>query len=471
MAGSSVQPPQDQDPILSSRLEGLKLLAEHLSEPIVIFSPAMKMVYANPSADKIAQECPLIEQTQQEELDPSQCVLEPCEACPGKQILEVSQAAVHSRKSNSPAAEIHKTCPLPQAVPLPGEQGQVGYVVMMGSTARESLVLKDDAIPTASHLPIAINRENQRHIELIGDSPSMQQLVEMIHLVAASEATVLIQGESGTGKELVAKTIHRLSPRRDNPFVVVECSSLPETLLESELFGHVRGSFTGATADRKGLFEEAEGGTIFLDEIADTNSVFQAKLLRVLQEGEIKPVGSSQSIKVNVRVISACNRSLTDMIKNKVFRVDLYYRLAVLPITIPPLRGRPSDIALLVKHFFEQACERHRRKEITIAPEALDALVRHTWPGNVRELENLLERAVVTAKGPTITVEDLFSGSIESHHPKDLSSVSKAARQKAEKAKIVETLRHAGGDKTKTARILKISRASLYNKLKSYQIQ
>ena len=471
MAGSSVQPHQENDPILSSRLDGLKLLADHLSEPIVIFNPAMKLVYANPSAEKIAQECPLIEQTQQEGLDPSHCVLEPCEACPGKQFLEVSQAAVHSRESHSPGAELHKTCPLPQAVPLPGEKGQVGYVVMMGSTARDSMVLKDDATPIASHDPVAVNRENERQLELIGESPSMQQLVEMIHLVAASEATVLIQGESGTGKELVAKTIHRLGPRRDHPFVVVECSSLPETLLESELFGHVRGSFTGATADRKGLFEEAEGGTIFLDEIADTNSVFQAKLLRALQEGEIKPVGSSQSIKVNVRVISACNRSLTDMIKSKAFRVDLYYRLAVLPITIPPLRERPSDVALLVTHFFERACRKHCRDEITIAPDALDALVRHTWPGNVRELENLLERVVVTAKGPTITVGDLFDVPVESSHPKDLSSVSKAARQQAEKAKIVETLRKAGGDKTKTARLLNISRASLYNKLKTYQIQ
>ena len=471
MAGSRVQSQSENDPTLSSRLDGLKLLAEHLSEPIVIFSPAMKLVYANPSAEKIAQECPLIEQTQTDGLDPSHCVLEPCEACPGKQILEVSQAAVQSRESKTPDAEHHRTCPLPQAVPVPGEKGQVGYVVMMGGTAQESRVLKDDTTPRVSHVPVTSHREKDRRIELIGDSPRMQQLVEMIHLVAASEATVLIQGESGTGKELVAKTIHRLSPRRDHPFVVVECSALPETLLESELFGHVRGSFTGATADRKGLFEEAEGGTIFLDEIADTNSVFQAKLLRALQEGEIKPVGSSQSIKVNVRVISACNRSLQEMMKKKTFRVDLYYRLAVLPITIPPLRERPSDVALLATHFFEKACHKHGRAQTTIAPDAMDALVRHTWPGNVRELENLIERVVVTAKGPTITIGDLFQSPVESHHPKDLPSVSKAAKHKAEKAKILETLRQAGGDKTQTARLLNISRASLYNKLKTYQIQ
>ena len=252
---------------------------------------------------------------------------------------------------------------------------------------------------------------------------------------------------------------------------MVECSSLPETLLESELFGHVRGSFTGATADRKGLFEEAEGGTIFLDEIADTNSVFQAKLLRVLQEGEIKPVGSSRSIKVNVRVISACNRSLTDMMKSQAFRPDLYYRLAVLPLTIPALRERREDIPSLVHHFLDHSSQKHGKPTMAIDKTALESLVHHAWPGNVRELENLIERVVVTTKGLTIAVGDLFHSPVENLHPKDLSSVSKAARQKAEKAKIVETLRHAGGDKTKTARMLKISRASLYNKLKSYQIQ
>ena len=471
MAGSSTQIPPDEDLTLSSRLEGLKLLAEHLSEPVIIFNPELKLVYSNPSADKIVEECPLVEHAQQEGLCPTHSLLEPCDACPGKQLLEVSQAAANCMKEE-PVVEVQRhNCPLPRAVPLPGESGEIGYVVMMGVNGRESVVLKDEANPVSFQPPASLDVEEEGGSELIGESPPMQQLVEMTQLVAASEATVLIQGESGTGKELVAKTIHRLSPRRDHPFVVVECSSLPETLLESELFGHVRGAFTGATSDRKGLFEEAESGTIFLDEIADTNSIFQAKLLRVLQEGEIKPVGSSRSIKVNVRVISACNRSLAEMMKRKTFRLDLYYRLAVLPLTIPALRERHEDIPSLVHHFLEHSSQKHGKSKITIDNDAMEALVHHTWPGNVRELENLIERLVVTTKGPSIFIGDLSLPHAESNRPTDLSSVGKAARQEAEKDKIIEALQRTRGDKTKAARILHISRASLYNKLKTYQIQ
>ncbi len=197
--------------------------------------------------------------------------------------------------------------------------------------------------------------------ELIGTSAAMREVLDMIRLVADSSATVLIQGESGTGKELVAKTIHRTSYRRDKPFVVVDCGSLPETLLESELFGHVKGAFTGAHASKRGLFEEADGGTIFLDEIADTTATFQAKLLRVLQEGEIKRVGGNKSIKIDVRVISATNKDLVELVKAKTFRQDLYYRLAVLPLSLPPLRERREDIPLLVQHFVAASCKRHRQ--------------------------------------------------------------------------------------------------------------
>ena len=470
MAGSSTQSPHDEDLTLASRLEGLKVLAEHLSEPVIIFNPELKLVYANPSADKIAEECPLIEHTQQEGLDPTHCVLEPCDACPGKQLLEISQAAASSMKEQSVVEAQHHTCPLPRAVPLPGESGEIGYVVMMGVNGRESVVLKDEANPTSFQPPASLDVEEEGESELIGESPPMQQLIEMIQLVAASEATVLIQGESGTGKELVAKTVHRLSPRRDHPFVVVECSSLPETLLESELFGHVRGAFTGATSDRKGLFEEAEGGTVFLDEIADTSPIFQAKLLRVLQEGEIKPVGSSRSIKVNVRVISACNRSLTEMMKSKTFRLDLYYRLAVLPLTIPALRERREDILSLAHHFLEQASQKHGKSRMTIERDAMEALVHHMWPGNVRELENLIERVIVTAKQSAISVHDLFPSNQIAQPSMDLTSFGKAALQEAEKEKILEALREVGGDKTRAAQLLKISRATLYNKLRTYRL-
>ena len=470
MAGSSAQQYPNDHLNLSFRLEGLKLLAQHLSEPVIIFNPDLKLVYANPSADTITGECPLMEYTQGEGLDPTHSLLEPCEACPGKQLLEISQAATHQLQKDSMVEMSHHYCPFPRAVPLSGDTGQLGYVVMMGGTGRESEVYRQNTNSVPSNLSHSPLSEKNPLIPLIGDSLLMQQLIEMIQLVSESDATVLIQGESGTGKELVAKTIHKMSPRQDHPFVVVECSSLPETLLESELFGHVRGAFTGASSDRKGLFEEAEGGTIFLDEIGDTSPLFQAKLLRVLQEGEVKPVGSSRSIKVNVRVISACNRSLSEMMKTQVFRPDLYYRLAVLPLTIPPLRDRREDIPTLVHHFLEQSCQIHGKSEMAIAPDAMDDLVHHAWPGNVRELENLIERVVVTTKQSSIAACDLRIPAAEGSHSMDLSSVGKAALKKAEKNKIVEALQKTKGDKTKAAKILNISRASLYNKLKTYQI-
>ena len=238
--------------------------------------------------------------------------------------------------------------------------GTTHFAVLIGARGRASVVAvpkvqEASALPAQQEPPLPLNDATGRTI--IGESEPIQRLVEMVQLVAASGATVLIQGESGTGKELVARTIHALSRRRALPFVVVECSSLPETLLESELFGHVRGAFTGAVADRKGLFEEAEGGTIFLDEIGDTTPAFQARLLRVLQEGEIKPVGSNQSIKVNVRVISAGNKPLEELAKAKMFRADLYYRLAVLPLMVPPLRERKEDIPLLVAHCLRWAAK------------------------------------------------------------------------------------------------------------------
>jgi two-component system response regulator AtoC len=300
----------------------------------------------------------------------------------------------------------------------------------------------------------------------------MRQLLEMIGLVADSQATVLLQGESGTGKELAARTIHQLSYRRDQPFVVVDCGSLPETLLESELFGHVKGAFTGAVANKKGLFEEASGGTIFLDEIADTSPQFQAKLLRVLQEGEIRPVGSNRSVKVDVRVISATNKDLAALIKAKAFREDLYYRLAVLPLMMPPLRDRRDDIPLLTEHFVAAACRRHRRSALEVVPDAVQALTDADWPGNVRELQHAVERAVVTAQGPRLTAQDFFkTAGIAGGDDHGLRSVARTAARRAERARIEQTLHDTGGNKMKAAKLLKISRAGLYNKLREHGIE
>jgi two-component system response regulator AtoC len=303
--------------------------------------------------------------------------------------------------------------------------------------------------------------------ELIGRSPAMLQLFDMIGLVADSSATVLIHGESGTGKELVAKTIHQLSFRRGKPFVVIDCGSLPETLLESELFGHVKGAFTGAVTNKPGLFEEANGGTIFLDEIADTTPAFQAKLLRVLQEGEIKRVGGNHPMKVNARVISATNKDLAELVKTKRFRQDLYYRLAVLPLSVPPLRERREDIALLVEHFLQQSCAKHRQSRRKVSAEVLQALTGAPWPGNVRELQHWIERAVITTKGAALDCLDILGMNLEKP-ALDLRSVSKGAKKQAEKARIIQALKDSQGKRTQAAKSLKISRAGLYNKLHEY---
>jgi two-component system response regulator AtoC len=353
-----------------------------------------------------------------------------------------------------------------QAFPLASGQGEIDSMLVLfkGEPCQK---LPDIASgPEAQPSPAV--RESLG--ELIGRSPAMQQLFDMTALVADSTATVLIQGESGTGKEVLAKTIHALSRRKEKPFVVVDCGALPETLLESELFGHVKGAFTGAVANKPGLFEEADGGTIFLDEIADTAPVFQAKLLRVLQEGEIKRVGGTRSISVDVRVISAANKDLAELVKAKSFRQDLYYRLAVLPLFIPPLRDRREDIPLLVRHFVAASCARHHQAVRHVSEETMRALCDAPWPGNVRELQHYIERAVVTTTGPNLVCHDIeVMGPRD--EPKDLRSAARQAVSHTERARILDALSKTNGNRVKAAKLLKISRAGLYNKLQAYGIQ
>jgi two-component system response regulator AtoC len=356
-----------------------------------------------------------------------------------------------------------------QAFPLMSASGEVGSVLVLFHKGSDTAILPDSAsLPRRGH--VRPERNDSQLGDLVGESPIMQQLIDMIRLVADSSATVLIQGESGTGKELVARTIHQSSYRRDKPFVVVDCGALPETLLESELFGHLKGAFTGAALAKPGLFEEADGGTIFLDEIADTSPTFQAKLLRVLQEGEIKRVGGTQPIKIDVRVISATNKDLTDLVKAKAFRQDLYYRLAVLPIHLPPLRERRSDIPLLVSQFIAASCDRHRQTLRSVSEEAIRALTAAPWPGNVRELQHYIERAVVTTTQAELTCEDLVAMGA---HPKDgdLRAVVRDATRQAERARILQVLQQTSGNRVRAARLLKISRATLYNKLRDFGIQ
>ncbi|MCL6480897.1 MAG: sigma-54 dependent transcriptional regulator [Firmicutes bacterium] len=298
-------------------------------------------------------------------------------------------------------------------------------------------------------------------VELVGNSAPMRKVLEAIETVAPTDATVLITGESGTGKELVARAIHRLSPRRFHPFVVIHCGALPETLLESELFGHEKGAFTGAQYRKKGKFEIADGGTVFLDEIGDISLKTQTDLLRVLQDHQITRVGSTQPIQVDFRCIAATNRNLEQLITEGSFRPDLYYRLNVFRIELPPLRQRRDDIPLLVEHFVRKFSQQMNKRIMRVAPEAMALLQAHPWPGNVRELENAVERAMVVAQEPELRAQD-FTLNLQGNErePQTLEEV--------ERAHILKVLEECGGNQTRAAQILDIDRVTLHNKLKRY---
>lgn len=308
---------------------------------------------------------------------------------------------------------------------------------------------------------------------IVGKSKPMQMVFDLVKRVAYSNADVLITGESGTGKELVARAIHTLSERREKPFVAINCSAIPENLLESELFGHAKGSFTGAIARKRGLFEEANGGTLFLDEIGDMIPSLQAKLLRVLQERKIRAVGDNAFTDVDVRVISATHKDLKVAIREGAFREDLFYRISVIPVSLPPLRERPEDIPLLAEHFFKKAVLRHRsgqkEKLIGFSKEAIAQLCSNRWPGNVRELENVIERAVVLCPEPNIRREDI--GLPDSEPTQDvLPALTQDAPTLAqlEQRYIELVLKKTAGRKDKTAQILGINRRTLYRKEREY---
>jgi DNA-binding NtrC family response regulator len=270
----------------------------------------------------------------------------------------------------------------------------------------ESALRTQADIRSAGGVQPVINSEDHKE-GIVGTSSPMQQVFKVIGQVAASDVTVMITGESGTGKELIARSIHRHSHRGGRPFVAVNCSAIPENLIESELFGHERGAFTGATAQRLGKFEVCDGGTIFLDEIGDMTPATQTKILRVLQEGEIQRVGSSETLKVNVRVIAATNKDLETLVKDKEFREDLYYRLNVVRLRLPPLRERVEDVPQIVDYFIQSMAKAKKTKARKVSPEALAILCRHNWPGNVRELENMIYRSAVIAQSDTILPKDL----------------------------------------------------------------
>ena len=307
--------------------------------------------------------------------------------------------------------------------------------------------------------------ERYRFENIITKSSRMQQVIEVIKVVAKSNATALITGETGTGKELVARAIHSQSHRRDRPFVAISCAALPESLLESELFGHEKGSFTGAYAQKKGKFEVANRGTLFLDEIGEMSANTQVHLLRVLEEKEFNRVGGNEPIKVDVRVISATNRDMKQAVAEGKFREDLYYRLNVVNIELPPLRERTEDILLLAQHFLKRFALENQKKITGFSHQATDFLLKHNWPGNVRELENAIERAVILSKNSVIEAADLSQQNLM---PAGSTTSPVPNLKQVEKDHIQNVLNETGGNYTEAARILGISRVTLYNKAKIY---
>jgi two-component system response regulator HydG len=312
---------------------------------------------------------------------------------------------------------------------------------------------------------------------IIGKSPAMLKLLETIAQVAASEATVLISGDSGTGKELIAGAVHFNSLRKDGPFVKINCAAITETLLESELFGHEKGAFTGADRRKDGRFSQAHGGTLFLDEVGEMSLMMQVKLLRALQEREFNRVGGEDTIQVDVRVIAATNKDLLKQVHDGAFREDLYYRLNVVEIKVPPLPDRKEDIPLLAQHFLETFAAKNRKEIKGFTPAAMDNLVRYDWPGNVRELMNAIERAVVLARTEYLDIGDFpFMQNAISQDDRDsadsvaLSMKGDLPLGEVEKAAILKTLEAAGGNKSEAARRLGITRKTLHKKLKAYGV-
>jgi DNA-binding NtrC family response regulator len=316
-------------------------------------------------------------------------------------------------------------------------------------------------------------RAYKRFGELIGQSPAMRQIYLLIAAVSGNKSTVLVTGESGTGKELVARTIHQQGSWADRPFVAINCGAMSETLLDSQLFGHRRGAFTGAIADHNGVFQTANSGTLFLDEISEIPLSLQVKFLRAIQEKEVTPLGSSRPVKVDVRIIAASNRNLEEEVKKGTFRDDLFYRLNVVPIHLPPLRERREDIPLLIEHFIATFSTEYKVEPKKVAPEALDKLTSYPWPGNIRELQNMIERMFALSRSVEITLADLpgpIAGFEEKPlHFQDLAEIP--TLEVMERSLIAAALHKSHGNKNEAARILAIDRQRLYRKIEKYGLE
>ncbi|RMH43406.1 MAG: sigma-54-dependent Fis family transcriptional regulator [Deltaproteobacteria bacterium] len=312
---------------------------------------------------------------------------------------------------------------------------------------------------------------------ILGDSPALRNVLDVVRNVADSDATVLITGESGTGKELLARAVHDASPRRDRPFVALNCAAIPESLIEAELFGHTRGAFTGAVTAREGRIASADGGTLFLDEIGDMPLAAQAKLLRVLQEGTVAPIGSNDHVRIDIRVVAATNKDLEQLVEEGKFRADLYYRLAVIPVHLPPLRERIDDIPALAEAFVARASARNGRNVTGLTADALDALRRHRWPGNIRELMHTIERAVLLRRSGKLTARDIplkfARGTVPNIPVQSAAPIGdnldlRAAIDALERRYIEEALQRTGGNRTEAASLLGLNRTTLVEKIRKH---
>lgn len=349
----------------------------------------------------------------------------------------------------------------------------------MQSLAYDSRISESESLPGPHSFAASRAGQSDGSRNIIGQSERMREVFRVIEKVADCDSTITIYGESGTGKELVARAIHRNSYRSRKPFIPINCGAIPENLLESELFGHVRGAFTGATAPKPGKFELADGGTIFLDEIGDMSPELQVKLLRVLEEREFERVGGSKSIKVNVRVIAATHRDLGEAIREGSFREDLFYRLHVIPITLPPLRERKSDLPLLVQGFVEEFKMTKRVGVEGVSPEAMGVMMAYEWPGNVRELRNIVERVMILKGKGEILPEDLPQKLLRKEHDITLPNVVisregiclNTAVSEFEKALILQSLEKTKWVKNKAAKLLHLNRTTLVEKIKRYHLQ
>jgi transcriptional regulator with GAF, ATPase, and Fis domain len=351
-------------------------------------------------------------------------------------------------------------------------------ILALETRLRRQSVPREEPAPSQTELPAVASGG------MVGSGPVVQQLLHLVRKVAATDAVVLIRGESGTGKELLAKAVHETSPRAAKPFVKVHCAALSPTLLESELFGHVKGAFTGAHRDKIGRFEAANGGTLFLDEIGDVSLEVQTKLLRVLQEKTIERVGSSESMEVDVRILAATHQNLEDLIRKGRFREDLFYRLNVFPIRMPPLRERVEDIPELAMHFMRVSAQRNHKDVTHIDDDVLAAFKGHAWPGNIRQLENVIEKAVVLTESPVLTMHEIDSEDfqflpLEEEADRSPALMQEAAfakraeagswrneRDRVEREQMVRALAAASGNKAEAARTLGIARSTLVSKLK-----